>query len=272
MRIVFARDHEAIRRAWVERGEVLPPTVEVDVPDARLTPEIRQACTGDEVILFSSYQRNGRLEFKIPLRSPQSDYYYHDIVETAPVVTEAPTPEEAVALLDDWVRRSADAERRLAEAQTAERARKDAELRERRERDRQERERAEAARAAYAREREEWIKAHGSQRLKRLLAEGIGLDETYRAERLAQERPGFLWDSEVCGDFVGIRDAGEEALAALDEARQVAPDAKLAWRRVENPRMHVCEMDEVEETPTCNAIPGAAVVAEFLGERIVRVL
>lgn len=88
----------------------------------------------------------------------------------------------------------------------------------------------EAAQAAEAAERRAWIEAHGSPRLRRLLAEGIEHLAVYRDERLAVERPGWCWLDDVDDvDLDEPRNAPEEALDLLDVARATAPDATLAY-------------------------------------------
>ncbi len=95
-----------------------------------------------------------------------------------------------------------------------------------------------AEREAAARERADWIHQRGSARLKRLAAEGIDHDKTYRAERdtyereqfaafLATDRPGWtaVTEAELDRD---IRDVSSRTLALLDAARQTAPTAALA--------------------------------------------
>lgn len=84
-------------------------------------------------------------------------------------------------------------------------------------------------REAAQQERVTWIAAHGSLRLQRLLAEGIGHDATYRQERdkheagefaaqLAAHRPGwYLIDaSDLETD---VSDLSLRSLALLDQAR-----------------------------------------------------
>lgn len=87
-------------------------------------------------------------------------------------------------------------------------------------------------------EQESWIAAHGSARLKRLVAEGIGWSKTYESERnkyeesqfaaaLAAERPGWYEVQE--GDLDrDLADVSSRALALLDAGRQIDPEATLA--------------------------------------------
>jgi hypothetical protein len=81
-------------------------------------------------------------------------------------------------------------------------------------------------------ERAAWIADYGSPRL-RSLAEGIDHHSVYRDERIALERPGWMWQRDVPGDAKGLRNAPERALALLAEARKSAPDAQLVLWEIE---------------------------------------
>lgn len=117
----------------------------------------------------------------------------------------------------------------------------------------------EAKTAAFDAERTEWIAAHGSSRLQRLVKEEIGYGKTYRDERLAQDRPAWKWCTQ---ELVDTRDATEADLDALDEARVTAKDAKLQWLTVE------CGGNEYDD---CDCPAGGIVlVAELLGRTIIR--
>ena len=84
-------------------------------------------------------------------------------------------------------------------------------------------------RLAHDRDRDEWIRAHGSRRLKLILAEGFatGSDAAYRDERLRKERPGWGWAGTLKLDEP--RNPPTAAFVILEVAREVAPDAKLAY-------------------------------------------
>lgn len=127
-----------------------------------------------------------------------------------------------------------------------------------------EREREEKARqeAQAAEERAAWIEAHGSPRLKRLVAEGIEHDAVYRDERLALERPGWRWDRDVPGSADDPRNAPMSALELLDEARETDPDAELVYWTVH-------EEDDEDDDGEPVMVRGYTCVAEFLGRRIV---
>lgn len=127
-----------------------------------------------------------------------------------------------------------------------------------------------AAEKAAAEEAAAWIEAHGSQRLCRLLDEGIELRAVYRDERLAMERPGWQWRDDV-GKLHEPRNASTEALAMLDVARDILPQderasAKLHWWTVEACD-HDCDGDN--DCPGYHeGIRTYVVIAEFLGREI----
>lgn len=135
--------------------------------------------------------------------------------------------------------------------------------------------RAEEAKAAYDAERAAWIGEHGSPRLRRMQVEGVRHDRTYKLERLAAERPGWAYLADICGEEKGIHDPEQATLDALDEARKVAPDARLAWLA---DGQHVMIRKDQYGDPSCEC--GASVdgegfeagpiaVAELLGRIIV---
>jgi hypothetical protein len=88
---------------------------------------------------------------------------------------------------------------------------------------------AAAAAAEKAAKRAEWIRAHGSERLRKALE--LGLIESslavYREERLAHEYPGWVIDNKETEKESEIRNPSLAALAALEEARKISPDACL---------------------------------------------
>jgi hypothetical protein len=108
----------------------------------------------------------------------------------------------------------------------------------------------EAAEAAKQAEMRTWIEAHGSERLKRCLAEGIECSASYRDERLAAERPDWQWYDEVSGVYDEPRNPPVEAFAMLDDARKFDPAAKLIHIKGSDPSAY-------------------AVKAIFLGDQIV---
>lgn len=122
----------------------------------------------------------------------------------------------------------------------------------------------EAARQQELVERKAWAEQHGSTRLRRLLAEEIECTAVYRDERLAHDRPGWLWYQQVPGQIKGEpRNVAESAFETLDLSRQTDPSAKLAYYLV----------SEETDDETGNVISpewrGCVATAEFLGETII---
>jgi hypothetical protein len=119
----------------------------------------------------------------------------------------------------------------------------------------------EAAKAAEARAVAAWIMAHGSARLQRCHAEGIECVGIYRSERLKLERPGWRYWEHVRGNESDPRNPPADAVAQIDAARALAPDAKLVYWHA--------EAEELEDGGTEEAWTGYAMLATFLGRRIV---
>jgi len=111
-----------------------------------------------------------------------------------------------------------------------------------------------------------WIEAQGSVRVRGLAAADIdGWERVYRAERLAAERPGWVYLREVCGETESPHadSVMAEHLAALAAARTLMPDAKLAWLG-DGAHMDDCDCDEDEYDE--KTVSGRIVIAaEFLG-------
>jgi hypothetical protein len=97
---------------------------------------------------------------------------------------------------------------------------------------------AKAELQAVIQERLDWIAAHGSQRLVRMVAEGIQCEKTYQSERskyesgafaaqLVEGRPGWrlVEESELDRD---VHDVSMRAFTILDAARRISPTSKLA--------------------------------------------
>lgn len=93
----------------------------------------------------------------------------------------------------------------------------------------------------------EWIRAFGSKRLKRMLEEEIECKAVYRDERLAAERPGWVYYNDIPERTHDPRNPPESAFDILDEARKVEPEAVLEF--IDNPSRYVA-------------------VASFMGENI----
>jgi hypothetical protein len=77
--------------------------------------------------------------------------------------------------------------------------------------------------------RDAWIRAHGSDRLRKCL--DLGMIETcagiYRDERLAHDYPGWIVDCKETAEESDIRNPSLEALSALEEARKIDKGATL---------------------------------------------
>lgn len=88
---------------------------------------------------------------------------------------------------------------------------------------------AAAAATAAESERDAWIRAHGSERLRKCL--DLGMVENcagvYRDERLAHDYPGWVIDCKDTEEESEIRNPSLEALAALEEARKIDMGASL---------------------------------------------
>lgn len=120
-----------------------------------------------------------------------------------------------------------------------------------------------AAKAAAQAEIAAWITAHGSERLRRCLAEGIPCGAAYLDERIALERNGWRWQADVRGDGKEPRNPPAEAFALLDEARKTEPTARLTFWTAE------AETDDETGEETKPAWRGYAAEAEFLGNWMV---
>jgi len=117
----------------------------------------------------------------------------------------------------------------------------------------------EAAKQEALQAQAKWIKARGSERLRRCLQEGIECSAAYRDERLDAERPGWAWDT--IGADGEARNPPEAAFGLLDSARQSAPDAKLGHLTIE------AGADE-DGYETLEEWRGYVCKAEFLGRPI----
>ena len=105
-----------------------------------------------------------------------------------------------------------------------------------------------------------WIGAHGSERLRRCVAEGIECATAYCDERLAAERPGWQWDRD--GEDGAPRNPPAEAFDLLDEARATAPNAKLGY-------LSIVEQIDPDSGDVMKAEwRGYVAQAEFLGRPI----
>jgi len=121
------------------------------------------------------------------------------------------------------------------------------------------------AKEKYNAERAAWIADHGSKRLKMLAAEGIRHNATYIEERMAIERPGWERYVDICGVHKEIRDATEEQLDALTQARVTDPLAYLCWI-ADGGHLEGC----VHNTKCEEFIPGPALASNFLKDMIIK--
>ena len=107
-----------------------------------------------------------------------------------------------------------------------------------------------AADLAVEAEKAQWIEQHGSARLKRCVAEDINCQGLYETERLALDRPDFVYKDTVewaCSEPVNPPEA---AFDFLDLMRKTAPDAVLKF------------VDYIDWR-------GYVVLAEYMGKKIV---
>ncbi len=169
-------------------------------------------------------------------------------------------------IADDFFRTPSYTVEKYAEADLAARwkAAWDAKEAARHEREQAEREKREAekravenARAKEEKERLDWIAAHGSPRLHRLVKGKIEYKAVYRDERLAVDRPGWMW-AEEHDDFEEARNAPEAALDLLDKACETIP-GQAVWLR------YVISRDE----ETGNERRSYVALGRFLGKSIV---
>jgi hypothetical protein len=184
-----------------------------------------------------------------------AEFYARPVMEI--VALDIPTPPSSTSASEDKVIREEFAE--------AERARK-------MERPRLDEEKKRAANADCL----AWIDQHGSNRLKALVHEGISYDRDYRDERLALERPGWVWMSRVCGDLeeiegVHVTDALIADLYAVRTNR--VADAKIAWLG-EGTHHDDCGCPREDDETTGESVPAVhqrpVLRATFLGREIVR--
>lgn len=115
-----------------------------------------------------------------------------------------------------------------------------------------------AAEAARIADRDTWIRAHGSDRLKKCLDLGL-IDKcagVYRDERLAHDFPGWIVDCDETAEESEIRNPSIEALAVLEEARKISADAMLVKVREEASDCDEYETPEWREAVRLDELPG----------------
>jgi hypothetical protein len=126
---------------------------------------------------------------------------------------------------------------------------------------------ADAEAAAYAAEREAWVRERGSERLRAALDLGLlaQSDAAYRDERLEAERPGWSWEPEDT-EVGPARNPTLDQLRQLSEARRLYPaepgtDEEVA---LEYLRIPSSELDSDDEQK------GRALRSVYLGDVIYR--
>ncbi len=112
-----------------------------------------------------------------------------------------------------------------------------------------------------------WSQKHGSDRLKALIREKIEWDRVYADERLQHDRPNWKWSHDVCGKLQAPAGTSvtQDHLAALERAREIAPDAKLSWLG-KGQHTKECTL----RTKPCRDLQQMVLRADFLGRIIVR--
>jgi hypothetical protein len=118
-------------------------------------------------------------------------------------------------------------------------------------------------------ERNEWIQAHGSDRLKMILEEGM--IETsmavYRDEKLAVDRPGWIWDAtwhDGAVEHNTIRNPTEDDLFWYRTVKKVYPKCEMVYAFLGAEPGDYYENDEDEPR-----VKEAAITDCFLGKDIV---
>ena len=115
--------------------------------------------------------------------------------------------------------------------------------------------------ASVKTERDKWIAARGSKRLKLAAKEDIECQAIYRDERLALERPGWAWAVDYRGEYSEPRNPALEALESLEIARKSAPDAKLAYWEA--------DADTTDDGDEIEGFRGYCAIARFFDREIV---
>lgn len=83
----------------------------------------------------------------------------------------------------------------------------------------------------YVEGRADWIRQHGSERLRKLFRIGYGVEDAFHDEWLAREFPAWWWRRNAVG-HPDRAFAHAEGLSVLGEARRELPDARLVYWRV----------------------------------------
>lgn len=133
---------------------------------------------------------------------------------------------------------------------------------------RKEQEAADKRVAAQARQQEieNWIRQHGSERLQRMLKEELPVNTVYHEERLAMDRPGWKFYSNVLGSTSDPINPPMKAFELLDEARKVDPESYLQYY---TEGWTDDDEDEWYEDRPKHKVAKYVAESFFLGERVV---
>lgn len=125
--------------------------------------------------------------------------------------------------------------------------------------------------AAEIVERDRWIAEHGSQRLKMIVEEDM-IDDSlavYRDERLAAERPCWIWDATWHNNEVGLRDVRNPAAKDLlwyRATRKRHPECKLIYAFLAAAQPDDYYEDDDDDTPR---VSEAVIKDQFLGRTVI---
>ncbi len=108
-----------------------------------------------------------------------------------------------------------------------------------------------AAEEAYQKQRDEWIRVYGSERLQKILALGLIEDShnVYRDERLAKDYPGWQVDDATTEKEGEIRNPSLQALQLLEDTIKEFPDAYLVTVKSKDPDDYWREAVKVDDLP-----------------------
>ena len=223
MKFIFARSHSVIRKAWEDSAEVLSPTIDIEVPDADLTPGLRKKFTGVIADLTGLSSANGKLCYFNPVAINHSSSYYPTL--DAPI-----SPAEVVWLL----------EKTLADYEVARIEKAKQEEEERRAREEKER-RVEEEKERGENRLKGWAMANGSDLLKARIDMDFSWRELAEQEFFAVHCPaGYVLDCDIGYDqdkdrtVPDLREIEElrkarEQFAGLPRVKQVS--LSLLWTK-----------------------------------------
>jgi len=185
-----------------------------------------------------------------PLRKAHALYMDVDPYPQIPAPTE--DPEEFLTAIEPWMEQAA-VEQKEEEAREEEREKEKG-----------------VADARFRMEMKEWIRIHGSNRLRAAVQRGYKANTTYAMERSAKETPGFWVDTAGDAEWGERSDPSEEALALESEVQgrlteQTANlEARIVWL-TEPPRA----LDRwLEENDDAFEAQEAIVVTDYLNRYV----